>query len=498
MASYSNFSVRLLGDAEANYINFGLRLEMAPAEHKRTLQRLCEWYERGRRLQDATHTRQLIHSLVGSANTLVRRWAIKALALIGHVDDFRRIADRLRVEEDLEAQTWGVTGLVKNAQDRGLAEICEIAGLANSSAISLAARLYAPKSWLANNADQTRISLDADELTLKWAIFLIGYAKAPEDLFHPKFSNEIFLGHLNAHPAADISEYSIWGLWERPEFGASYSKVPLIDAQKHPESVRKWLYRLATQSPSDVGLDPDALADLRRDTSAKAREGLAQGVADLPADSFGDEVIDWFSAESDSRVRENLLVSMAARNLESATYSEAVAAQFAREQADSAMRHRLLAASVNSPLYQRLQNIDRQAERARQGLLEYGGQTLFQVSGDLNMGTTFNVGRDLNAQNLAGGDMIGSANAAVQHLERSDEGTAQALKQVLAMLERAKEAPDSSAVAEAVKQVAEAPTAENKKSLLERVKGWVAGAAAAGTIVTDADKVIQAVSGLLS
>jgi hypothetical protein len=497
LALSSSLPIRLLRDAEANYISFGLRLEMPAADHKRTLQRLCEWYEQGRRLQDPTHTRQLIHSLVGSENVLVRRWAIKALALIGHVDDFRRIADRLRVEEDREAQTWGVTGLVRNAQERGLAEICEIAGLANSTAISLAARLYAPRSWLANHADETRISLDDDELTLKWAIFLIGYGKAPVDLFHPKFSNEVFLGELNAHPSPEISEYSIWGLWERHEFGASFSKVPLVDAGKHPESVRKWLYRLATQSPSDVGFDPDTLADLRRDVAAKAREGLAQGVADLPADAYGDEVIEWYSVEDNPRVRENLLVSMAVRNLESSTYTDAVVAQFAKEQPDSAVRHRLLAASVNSPLYQRLRSLDRTADSARQGLLEYGDAAVIQVAGDLNMGATFNVGGNLNAQNLAGGDMIGSANAAVQQLQRSDEGAAEALKMVLDMLERSKDAPGSSEVAAAVKQVADAPTPENKKSLLERVKGWVAGAAAAGTIVTGADKVILVLSSLV-
>ena len=91
----------------------------------------------------------------------------------------------MKVEDDAEAQTWGVTGLVKNAEGRGLREICELAGLGTSSAISLAARLYAPASWLAAHADDTRISLDNDDLTLKWAIFLIGYGKAPEDLFHP-------------------------------------------------------------------------------------------------------------------------------------------------------------------------------------------------------------------------------------------------------------------------------------------------------------------------
>jgi hypothetical protein len=489
---------RLLSDAEINYVNFGLSIAVPPAEQKRTLQRLCEWLEDGRLIQDASSTRQLIHSLVGSQHVLVRRWAIKALALIGHPEDFRRIADRLRVEEDAEAQTWGVTGLVKNAGGRSLKELCELAGLSNSAAISLAARLYAPKAWIAQHADEARISLGDDELTLKWAIFLIAYGKAPIDLFHPRFSNEVFLGELNAHDADDISEYSIWGLWERPDFGATHAKIPLDEAHKHPESVRKWLYRLATQSPVDVGLDPDVLSELRRDESTRAREGLAQGVYDLPPSDFGGQVLEWYTVEPDARVRENLLASMAGRSAESDDFSDAVRMQFEKEAPDSAMRHRLMAASVRTPLYPTLRRLDIEAKIARQGILEYGNQNI-TIMGDYKVNeNNLSVGGNFSAQNVAVGDMFNSANGAVQQLHRSDEGTAQALQQVLALLERQKAVSGSEEVAAAVKLVAEAPTPENKKSLFDRLTSWVSGAAAIGTVIDGADKVIDVVGGLIA
>jgi hypothetical protein len=485
----------LLRDGEINYLNHGLRLEMPPALQKRTLQRLCEWYEHGRRMADPTHSRQLIHSLMASPDILVRRWSMKALALIGHPDDFQRIVARLRVEDDLEAQSWGITGLVKNARDRGLKDLCEIANLPNSSAFTLAARLYAPHSWIANYTEAPRISLDDDELTLKWATFLIGYGRAPEDLFHPKFSNEVFLGELNAHDAPDISEYSVWALWERPEFGAAYSKIPLEEAKGHPESVRKWLYRLATKSPDQAGLDPEGLAELRLDPSARAREGLALGVSDLAPSDFGREVLDWYTVEGDAQVRENLLVSMAARSAELADYSDAIEQQFAKEAADSPTRRRLLAASEGLPLYSSLRGLDIAAERARQGLLEYGQSVL--VMGDYKVsGPTLNVGGNLQAQNLAVGDMINSANAAVQQLENSDRATAQVLQQVLSMLAAARYDAGRADVAAAVQQVANAPTPESKKTLIDRLKAYGATAAAAGTAIAGIDKVITAVQGL--
>jgi hypothetical protein len=168
----SGIARRLLRESELDHLRYGLRLDATEEVQKRTLQTLCGYYEAGRRIADPGNVRQMIHSHMGSPNVLVRRYAIKALALIGHPDDFQRIVDRLRIEDDALAQTWGVTGLVKHARERGLKELCAIAGLQKSSAIMLAARLYAPRSWLAANAEPISISLNDDELTLKWATFL--------------------------------------------------------------------------------------------------------------------------------------------------------------------------------------------------------------------------------------------------------------------------------------------------------------------------------------
>lgn len=491
---------RPLTEAEVNYLNYGLGLELPAAQQKRALQRLCELYEQGGRIQNPAHTRQLIHSLMASKEVLVRRWAIKALSLIGHPDDFQRIADRLKVEDDFEAQTWGVTGLVRNARDRGLEELCGLAGISRTGAVTLAARLYAPDSWVANHTDWPRITLHDDELTLKWATFLIGYNRAPEDLFDPRHSNEVFLGELNAHDATDISEYSIWALWERPEFGARYLRIPLDQADRHEESVRKWLYRLATKSHASAGLDPDGLGRLRRDDGPRAREGLALGAGDLPPDRFGDEILEWYTIEDHPQVSENLLTSMTARSAEHAAYADAVERRFRREAPDSALRRRLLAASANMPLYRTLRGIAAKDQIQLQGLFEYGaGATI--VLGDQNVtnnNARLNVGGNLNAQNVAVGDMIASANSAIQRLERSDQGTAQALQQVLAMLANSNFEAGRADVVKAVNDVAAAPTEANKQSLLERLKGYAKAAVTAGALLEGADKVISGVEALMS
>ncbi len=483
---------RILRDSELNYLRYGLQLEAPASLQKRALQRLCEFYDARRLISNPSEVRQLIHSHLGSKDVLVRRWAIKALALIGHYDDFQRIVDRLRVESDVEAQTWGVTGLVKNARGRKLNDICHIAGLPNTSAFALAARLYAPASWIAANVEMPRISLNDDQLTLKWAIFLIGYGKAPQDLFHPRFSNELFLGELNAHDASDISEYSIWALWERPDFGAAHATVPLSDARNHPESVRKWLYRLATKSPDQAGLDPDRLSDLRQDEADRAKEGLALGVADLDPKIFGSEVLEWYTVESNAQVRENLVASMALISNRSTDYADVVKTHFGQEQADSPVRSRLLAASEGMPLYANLRSVEIKSSRDRQGLLDYGSQRLI-VKGNVIVTPTLNIGGNLNAQNVAMGDMVNSANAAVQQLESSDAGTAQALQKVLEMLAASKLVPGRDEVAAAVEKVAQAPTQANKATLVDRIKTYASSAVAAGTLIDGIEQLVHAV-----
>lgn len=495
MHAASRISQRFLRDSELDYLRYGLRLDASAGMQKRALQTLCGYYEAGRRIANASDVRQMIHSHLGSPDVLVRRWAMKALALIGHPDDFSRIADRLKVERDAEAQTWGVTGLAKNAQDLSLNEVCKAAGLTKSSAIALAARLYAPERWLRANSEPLSISLHDDELTLKWATFLIGYGKAPEDLFHPRYSNAVFLGELNVHDAAEISEYSIWALWEREEFGPEFSRIPLGNARRHPESVRKWLYRLATQSPAQVGLDSSALADLRRDPADRAREGLALGVAELDPAVFATEVLEWYTVETSPEVRANLLASMAARSAEDVDYADVVERCFAGEQPDSLLRRRLLAASEGTPLYGNLRRIAIDAERDRQGLLMYDRPSIL-VQGDYKVNSpTLNVGGNLNAQTVAVGDMFNSANAAVQQLSRADQGAADALREVLKMLASAS-VPGHQEVVEAVEKVAKAPSAESKKGLVDKLKDYGAKASALGSAISGFDKLIDAVQSI--
>ena len=301
---------------------------------------------------------------------------------------------------------------------------------------------------------------------------------------------------LNTYDVAEIAEYSIWALWQRRTFGANYARLKLAERSSQPDNVRKWLYRLSAQSPDSTGLDAALLGELRHDDSARAREGLALGVADLDPTTFANEVLEWYSVEDSTPVRENLLSSMAQRSAKNADYGDAVESRYALEKADSPLRKRLLAASEGTPIYPRLRQISATDARDRQGLLEYGQANIIFKDNTIVTGPTLSVGGNFNAQNVAVGDMIGSANAAVQQLERSDPSTAKALEDVLELVGQSKTTAAHADVVAAVEQIAKAPTPEHKATLVDRLKSFAATATAAGAAIGGIDKAIEAIQHL--
>lgn len=491
---------RWISEAEIDYFKYALRLDNTPRSIKRALQDICGHYEAGRKFQDTVEIRPLIHSHLHGADILVRRWSLKALGLIGDPDDTARIVDRLKVEQDLEAQTWGTAALLRNARGRGINEICAEAKLEKNTSLVLAARLYAPDSWLKNQAESVTVSLDADDLTLKWAIFLAGYDRAPVDLFSPRHPNEVFLGELNSHSSPEIKEYSVWALWERPQYDVRHLKIAKQDVADHPESVRKWLYRLMLQSPNLNDFGPDVLADLRRDNSASAREGLARGVVDLDDPIYNAELLDWAVQEKDAVVKEALLCSLAARRISDGDIGSLIKSRFEAAGPGAALRKKVLASAASSQLYPELQQIVARDALAAHGSSIFGGQQGLFLPGPGGIimvnGPTFNVGGNLSVQNLVTGDMIDSANGAVQNMNTASANDKEVLEAVLNFV-RANNlsGEEGKEIITVVEATAKDPSKGNKQRLLGLVKGLAEGTKLAGVAVAEAAKIATTVAG---
>jgi hypothetical protein len=492
-----------IAQAEVQRLVLELRIDNTPRSVKRGLQDLCGHYEASKGLgpEDLSVVRSLLHSHMHGDDVPVRRWSIKALALIGHPDDTYRIVERMRTERDRKARSWGVAGLVKNARGKGLDAICREAGLERDAPMVLASRLYAPDAWISTHSKPVVISLEDDDLTLEWATFLIGYNRAPEHLFHPRYENEVFLGELNDHGSNEISEYSVWAIWERPEFNFSHLKIAPQDFRGKPENVRKWLYRVMAQSPELSGLSADVVDEFRRDGSVAAREGLATGITgETCGPEFSGSIADWYSHEKDPSIRAILLSGMAKRG-EDPGMAEIVISRFEAEVPGSLARRRLLAASEGTPLFRELKALELEFERSTllaQGLLEFETHpTLIINTGSIvvNKGNTLNIGGNVQAQNIVVGDMVGSANQAVQKMTAQQATDREVLSAVMKFVEStALSAVQRDAISKAVTAAAEKPDVENKSRLLGALKGLIGGAATVATIGGGYAEVIDVVS----
>jgi hypothetical protein len=466
---------------------FDLSLSMPSRVNKRALQDICAHYEAHRIFRDTSEIRQLIHSHLGAGDVLLRRWSLKALGLIGNPQDTHRIVERFRIESDHEAVTWGTAALFKNTRSRSLQEIAKDAGLETDKALVLAARLYADDDWIKQNQVDVTISLNDDPLILKWATFLIGYDKAPATLFDPRYENEVFLGELNQHDVKEVAEYSVWALWERPEYTSKFVRVPLDQIFKQPENVRKWLYRLHAKSHKISGLNEQVLLDLRANDNSPACEGLAQGIVDVNDGEFDNSLTIWYADEPPGTIKDILLKGIIVRASANDYMTEIAEHEFVK--ATPERRRAILAHASGHKIY----NLLRVAEQREIGhraptLPMFPIVQIFEASngGVVNMtnGNSVSIGGNVSAQNVVvGGDMVESAHNAVQSISNIRANDKEVLDAVLGYLRNQDpKVLEVQAAYKALKDTADNPTVENKKGLIASLAGLGQMAAAGGGV----------------
>ncbi len=471
---------------EVRRLQFELSISNSPRGIKRALQDVCRHYETGFVLRDSNDLRQLIHSHLSSKEILVRRWALKALGLIRHPDDLHRIVGTIKVETDYEAVTWGLAAMFANAQDRSAKEMCELAGIDADKPIQLAARLYATDEWIKAYAEDVVVSLDDDEVSLKWAAFLAGYDKAPVDLFHPKHSNGVFLGELNKHDSPEVAEYSVWALCERKEFDASDLTIRVDQAKNYPENMRKWLYQLMAKSRVKTGLDADAVKSLRASDRSGAIEGLARGIVASGDPIYDGEILRWAGTENDPAIRDVLLTGMARRGDSSATLAEFVQGEFMAAPPGGRVRQHLMASTSGTRLGASLTRIAASEQLQSQGLLALGDNNVLMLGGEMNMtkGNSLTINGNVTAQNVAAGDVIVGVQNTIQSIQEDRRSDREILLKILDAVRSVKEdSAEKQETLAAMEAVARDAKPENKNRLLEALKTWgrvAVGAASLG------------------
>jgi hypothetical protein len=491
----SSHRSRVLTQEESDFIRFQITLKGRPREVKAGLQRLCAHYDRRSRLADPHEHRLLVRALLWDELAIIRRWSYKTIAMIGERSDSYQLIQRLKTEIDLENQTWGIAAVIALSRDSELRKVCFETGFDYSVPLILAARLFAHQRWLQLNAEPPTINIEqAEPLTLKWAALLAGYGRAPTHLFHPAHENRVLLAKLNSHPVSEVSEYSVWTLWQHPTYEVQDLGISLHAVRGHPENVRRWINRLLTKNATFIGDNLDLFDDLRRDDAATAREGLALGLRQIYVAGLDDHVLDWHDDEPEELIRDLLLEHMAQGAENSLDYGDLVERSYKRGAQSSGIRQRLLAASRGQALYAALRRIDIAELAADRELALPQVQPLI---GSMTVNnTTFRAGRDIVGQNLVGGDMIGSATQAVQHMVKSREQEQAILTDILRFLDSAKWVTevDKEEATKVIESIANDGTLASKTGLLEVLKKIGAGATAIAGATDQVDRFIHTVS----
>lgn len=476
MRSTGRSATRLLfiSTDEAALIKYQIELVARPDVVKAGLQRLCGHLEVGLQLTDVGPFRNAIVGLMFTGEIMVRRWAYKALAYIGTKADIKTLSERMRSEADPENLTWIMSAIFSLSKSTTVIDVCREAGAEFSDAMALAALLYGRDALERIGTSMPQIDIEnADALTLKWCALLAGYEKAPANLMHPHYENRALLGVLNAHDAVEVAEYSVWALWKSPEFTVHDLTIPSHEFLSRPDNVRRWTNRLIAKSPEFLAANLDLFDDLYDDEAVKAREGLALGIRDLHVPDLQPRIMRWYSREPDAELRELILEHMAASDERDTSLYELLRQEYGKAEVDGSLRRRLRAAVANrgGKLFQAFHFIDASRTIASSGELFSSNQ----LQGSLltvNSNTTFNIGRDLNAQNVAGGDMIAIDNESVQSLRQSEPDVAEVLEQIIALTREqgVLTREHSTQLLEAVNAVAKEPTKENKGKLLDKLK----------------------------
>ena len=215
----------------------------------------------------------------------------------------------------------------------------------------------------------------------------------------------------------------------------------------------------------------------------------------------------WYGNEPDSGLKELILEHLALSDEVDDELQNLLGDCYKRAEVDGSLRRRLRAAVAGrgGPLYQMFKRIDVDSI----GL--FGGHPLFS---EVNLGNggvtvnnnTFNVGRDIVAQNVAGGNASAVASRSNQIFGPSNGEIASILERVISLSRERDLAGDECAgkLVAAAEDVSRAPTHAAKRNLLDVLKSaskivaiGSAAAADVGSLASTAEKIkglIDAVS----
>lgn len=457
-------TVGFIPHAEESYILLLLG-HIEPDGKERGLERLCAYYQRGYRLRDPHPFHQAFIACLYQQVGSVRRWALNAVAVAGaravHLQAVLDAIERDRADDDIFAA--GIGALVALTRDDEREALLSKANVELEGVALLAAAQQAD-SFKGKLAKQ-RVNIEtASAPELRLAAVLLGLDKAPEHLFDLGHDNSAVIGRLDTHPDALVAQYAVWSICEHPALNLRHMSSSIRDIEGPPERVRGYTYRLMTQDDQLAEVHREYILLGSEDPSAKARGGLAGGLAKAFYDGLEQTTLDWFDSEPDQGIKGELLDHIVLFSHRSPIYTAKAVDEYDAAGLGSLSRARMRAAAEGRPLYGEFRKRDLIGESgllfAGSALPFFGGNTLTTINA-----TTVNAGLIGDNANVKGGVNVVQTN----YVERAATALME-LRQLLV------EAGDDKIVQEGRDLVAVAQASPTKGSV-GKVLSWMKDAA---------------------
>jgi len=305
----------------------------------------------------------------------VRRWAFKALTLLGRstsTDLVGALYSRLTTQADFENRAWAISSIGSFETHANVRAICGKAGIDYLKEYELAVKLFA--EGRTNPISTAFVNIDRDTAeVLLWTSLLEGYEKAPQNIAHYKHENHVLITQLNSHPDAKVAEYSIWSLWHHPLRSPDDLAVPRQAYLNQAPPIRRWIYRLQTKEPEALVADSDFFKTMFRDPSDDAREGLALGLRTAHVTCGTEDFLEWHAMEEAPQIKDLILEHMARNSDGRPAFSSLVSTAYQENSRDSSFRNRMKSASSGTELLNDLWRID--VEEERQSVQDRLGRT---------------------------------------------------------------------------------------------------------------------------
>jgi hypothetical protein len=238
----------------------------------------------------------------------VRRWALNALARLGHeATCIEAIKHTLELYRD-EPQTSAAAIAAIYRLSRKAAEILKKLSF-DEQMVALAALQHVDAKRLDLSAFPMDVETASPDL-LKLALVVVGLDRAPDNMLHPRHENAELVRALGGHDDGVVSQYSVWAITENAKLGLADVGIDIRNIEQQPPNVRGWLFRLIAMSANDDEPYVEYVQLGMQDHVSEVRTGLAVGLRDTYFDGLDALVLDWVTSEHDQDVNEHLIEHM--------------------------------------------------------------------------------------------------------------------------------------------------------------------------------------------